>query len=96
MVRQYRITPIHEGELKSSYGDYLLASFSPFAAPGVHVILDAPADSMSAEYFSRASDELAAKLFRAYKRESPHQTQAMVRTRGPAAGSDAFHPGNHN
>jgi len=58
---------IHEGELKSTYGDYLLASFSPFAAPGVHVILDAPADSMSAAYFSRASDELAGKLFRAHK-----------------------------
>ena len=59
---------IHEGEMKSSYGDYLLASFSPFAAPGVHVILDAPADSMSAAYFARASDELAAKLFGAYTR----------------------------
>lgn len=57
---------IHEGELKSSYGDYLLASFSPFAAPGVHVILDAPAASMSAAYFARASDELAAKLTGAY------------------------------
>ena len=61
---------IHEGELKSNYGDYLLASFSPFAAPGVHVILDAPAASMSAAYFSRASDELAAKLIRAYKQEN--------------------------
>jgi hypothetical protein len=61
---------IHEGELKSSYGDYLLASFSPFSPPGVHVILDAPADSMSAAYFSRASDELAAKLFRAYRQEN--------------------------
>jgi len=61
---------IHEGELKSTYGDYLLASFSPFAAPGVHVILDAPADSMSAAYFSRATDELAAKLFRAHKQEN--------------------------
>jgi exosortase/archaeosortase family protein len=61
---------IHEGELKSSYGDYLLASFSPFAAPGVHLILDAPSDSMSAVYFSKASDELAAKLFRTYKQES--------------------------
>jgi exosortase/archaeosortase family protein len=60
---------IHEGKLQSSYGDYLLASFSPFAAPGVHLILDAPADSMSATYFSRASDELASKLFRAYKHE---------------------------
>ena len=58
---------IHEGELKSSYGDYLLASFSPFSSPGVHVILDAPADSMSAAYFSRASDELAEKLIGAYK-----------------------------
>jgi hypothetical protein len=61
---------IHEGELKSSYGEYLMASFSPFASPGVHVILDAPADSMSAAYFSRASDELAAKLFGARKREA--------------------------
>jgi hypothetical protein len=65
---------VHDGELKSRYADYLLASFSPFAAPGVHVILDAPAHSMSAAYFSRASDELAAKLFGAYKQE--HQARA--------------------
>ena len=60
----------HEGDLKTSYGDYLIASFSPFSSPGVHVILDAPADSMSAAYFSRASNELAEKLIRAYKREN--------------------------
>jgi exosortase/archaeosortase family protein len=62
---------IHEGELKSSYGDYLLASFSPFAAPGIHIILDAPADSMSAAYFSRQSEKLAARLFAAYEEQSP-------------------------
>ena len=62
---------IHEGELKSSYADYLVASFSPFATPGIHVILDAPADSMSAAYFSRESEKLAARLFGAYKQGNP-------------------------
>jgi hypothetical protein len=60
---------VHEGELKSSYGDYLLASFSPFASPGVHIILDAPADSMSAAYFSTESERLAARLHRAFVQE---------------------------
>jgi hypothetical protein len=60
---------IHDGELKISYGDYLLASFSPFASPGVHIILDAPADSMSAAYFSRESEKLAARLHVAFVRE---------------------------
>jgi hypothetical protein len=64
---------IHEGELKSTYGDYLLASFSPFSSPGVHLILDAPVDSMSPAYFSRASEELAARLFRAYVQERPEK-----------------------
>ena len=61
---------IHEGELKSSYADYLLSSFSPFSSPGVHVILDAPTSSMSAAYFSQASEKLAGKLIRAYKRDN--------------------------
>jgi exosortase/archaeosortase family protein len=66
---------IHEGELKSSYGDYLLASFSPFSSPGVHVILDAPVDSMSAAYFSRATEALAERLFRTHQQETPNRDE---------------------
>jgi exosortase/archaeosortase family protein len=70
---------VHEGELKSSYGEYLLASFSPFSSPGVHVILDAPARSMSAAYFSRASEELAQKLFRTYQGETSIEVEQQQR-----------------
>ena len=62
---------IHEGKLMSGYGDYLLASFSPFSTPGVHLILDAPADAMSAAYFSQASQLLAKRIFRAYREQKP-------------------------
>jgi exosortase/archaeosortase family protein len=69
---------IHEDELKSSYRDYLLASFSPFSSPGIHLILDAPANSMSAAYFSRASSELAEKLNRAYQQQrAPKNATAL-------------------
>jgi exosortase/archaeosortase family protein len=64
---------LHRGELKTSYRDYLLASFSPFAPPGVHVILDAPADAMSAAYFARATDRLAERLYRLYLLEQAGQ-----------------------
>lgn len=58
---------IHDGKLLDSYSDYLLASFSPFSAPGVHIILDAPANSMSASYFSRKSFELANRIYSSYR-----------------------------
>jgi hypothetical protein len=61
---------IHEGKLLNSYSEYLLASFSPFSAPGVHIILDAPADSMSASYFSRKSVELAERVHASYRERS--------------------------
>jgi hypothetical protein len=67
--RWMRDVYIHEGELKTTYGDYLLASFSPFAPPGVHVILDAPADAMSADYFAQATEQLAKRLYRDYVRD---------------------------
>jgi exosortase/archaeosortase family protein len=60
---------IHQGELKTSYPDYLLASFSPFSPPGVHVILDAPEDAMSAAYFAQATERLAERLFEGHLRE---------------------------
>jgi hypothetical protein len=62
---------IHDGELKSSYADYLLASFSPFAAPGIHVILDAPADAMTAAYFARESENLALRLLATHRTQQP-------------------------
>jgi len=61
---------LHEGELKTTYRDYLLASFSPFAPPGVHIILDAPVEDMSAAYFSRESEELARRLYQTYASET--------------------------
>lgn len=57
---------IHEGELIRSYSGYLLASFSPFSTSGIHLIFDAPQASMSAEYFSRASDKLAKRIYEDY------------------------------
>ena len=57
---------IHEGAFKASYGDYLLASFSPFSSPGVHLILDASTSSMSAAYFARTSDQLARRIYQLY------------------------------
>lgn len=67
--RWMRDVYIHQGALKTTYGDYLLASFSPFAPPGVHVILDAPADAMSADYFAQATEQLARRLYRDYLRD---------------------------
>jgi hypothetical protein len=61
---------IHEGEFKSSYADYLLASFSPFSSPGIHLILDAPAGAMSAAFFASASDKLARRVYDAYRSET--------------------------
>lgn len=58
---------IHDGKLLTSYSDYLIASFSPFTSPGVHVILDAPANSMSAHYFSTKSDELVKRILNSRK-----------------------------
>ena len=57
---------IHEGKLLKNYSDYLVASFSPFSSPGVHIILDAPANSMSAEYFSKMSDELVNRIYKSH------------------------------
>ena len=57
---------IHDRNLKSSYPEYLLATFSPFATPGVHVILEAPADAMSSAYFSRESERIAKRLHQMY------------------------------
>ena len=59
---------IHDGKLLDTYSDYLLASFSPFSAPGVHIILDAPVNSMSATYFSNKSTQLAKRIYTSYKK----------------------------
>jgi len=61
---------IHDGKLFENYSDYLLASFSPFSPPGVHIILDAPVDSMSASYFSNKSVELATRIYTSYRDRS--------------------------
>ena len=61
---------IHDKELKSSYPEYLLATFSPFSTPGVHVILEAPSNLMSPDYFARESERIAKHLYRVYAGKS--------------------------
>jgi exosortase/archaeosortase family protein len=73
---------IHGGDLKTSYASYLMATFFPFAGVGVHLILDAPADSMSAADFAQATDTLAARLLATYLEQEPRlisgEGQGMV------------------
>ena len=61
---------IHDKDLKSSYPEYLLATFSPFSTPGVHVILEAPADAMSPAYFASESERIAKRLHQMYAGQS--------------------------
>ncbi|MFT4719774.1 MAG: exosortase/archaeosortase family protein [Candidatus Azotimanducaceae bacterium] len=46
---------IHEGRLLRSYHEYLISSLIPFSSAGIHIILEAPDDAMSAGYFRQAS-----------------------------------------
>jgi len=57
---------IHDKILKSSYSEYLLSSFSPFAKPGVHIIFEAPSKTMSPAYFAQESKRIAAHLYKIY------------------------------
>jgi len=57
---------IHEKQLKTNYSEYLLATFSPFSTPGVHVILEAPSHLMSSAYFARESERITRHLQRLY------------------------------
>ena len=61
---------IHDRRLKSSYPEYLLATFSPFSTPGVHVIFEAPSEAMSPDFFARESERIANQLHRLYAAES--------------------------
>jgi len=61
---------IHDKQLKSSYPEYLLATFSPFSTPGVHVILEAPSDAMSPAYFARESERIVTQLHQMYAEPS--------------------------
>ena len=61
---------IHDKKLKSSYPEYLLATFSPFSTPGVHVIFEAPSDAMSPDFFARESERIANQLHRLYADKS--------------------------
>jgi hypothetical protein len=61
---------IHDKDLKSSYPEYLLATFSPFSTPGVHVIFEAPADAMSPAYFASESERIAKRLHQMYAGQS--------------------------
>jgi len=54
---------IHEGEILDSYSDYLLASFSPFSSPGVHLIYESSSTAMSAGYFEQETKVMAHRLF---------------------------------
>lgn len=57
---------IYEKQLKKNYSEYLLATFSPFSSPGVHVIFEAPSHLMSSTYFARESASIAQNLQRIY------------------------------
>ena len=57
---------IHEKQLKNNYSEYLLATFSPFSSPGVHIIFEAPSRLMSSAYFTRESENIARHLERIY------------------------------
>ena len=72
---------IHDGKLLDSYSDYLVASFSPFSPPGVHLILDAPAESMSVTYFSKKSIEIATSIFNSYMDNNMHFALGRTTTR---------------
>ena len=61
---------IHDKQLKSSYPEYLLATFSPFSTPGVHVILEAASDAMSPAYFARESERIVTQLHQMYAEPS--------------------------
>ena len=61
---------IQDKRLKSSYPEYLLATFSPFSTPGVHVIFEATSDAMSPAYFARESERIAQQLYRMYAGKS--------------------------
>ena len=75
---------IHDGKLIKSYGEYLLASFSPFSSPGVHLIFDAPAQTISAEYFSSASENLAERIFRNHTESRPSISAGLLPQSTPA------------
>lgn len=83
---------IHEGRLLNSYGDYLLASFSPFSSPGIHLIFDAPADAMSAAYFSLMSERLATEVFDAYREPALAMVGPKISTSTGLAGSTGWLP----
>jgi exosortase/archaeosortase family protein len=59
---------IHDKELKSTYPEYLLASFSPFASPGVHIIFEARHDLISPVYFAQESERIVKQLHQIYKK----------------------------
>ena len=61
---------IQDRALKSTYSEYLLATFSPFSSPGVHVILEARSDLMSPTYFDRESERLVKRLHQLYSEPS--------------------------
>ena len=60
---------IHESKLLSSYSEYLVASFSPFSSPGIHLIFDAPVTAVSPAYFALASERLARQIFEYSQRQ---------------------------
>jgi exosortase/archaeosortase family protein len=67
---------IQDRELKSTYSEYLLATFSPFSSPGVHVILEAPSDLMSPTYFVRESERLVKRLHQLYSGPSQQKMRS--------------------
>jgi exosortase/archaeosortase family protein len=50
------------GKVLSSYSSYLWHTSSPFSVPGAHLIVSAPVDSMSVEFFKSVASTLVSDL----------------------------------
>ena len=66
----YREFFIQGGHLAASYGEYLVSTLVPLSDAGVHIIVQAPKSQMSASYFAKHSEKLAARIFKMHAEAS--------------------------
>jgi exosortase/archaeosortase family protein len=50
---------LFDGELHSSYASYLLATAAPWSAPGVHLVIESPIESMDSAFFAEEAARTA-------------------------------------
>jgi hypothetical protein len=55
---------VHDGVMLADYGSYLRRTFRPFSSPGVHIVMSAPVESMSAASFAHVTGTIARELDR--------------------------------